>query len=75
MSQDGSANHAQLPGPESVITGEPERLEPELACSVLALSVNVRRLIIVPQATRPASSVNASGREASNAAPGPLQRR
>ena len=41
MPLDGSANHIQLPGAETVVAGEPERLDPELAGLLLALNVHV----------------------------------
>ena len=47
MGLDDSANHTQLSGTEAVITGKPKGLEPEFAGSVLALHMNVRRLIAV----------------------------
>jgi hypothetical protein len=44
---DGSANHIQLSGSETVIPGQPKRIEPEFAGAILALHMNVRRLIAV----------------------------
>ena len=47
MEIDYSANHIQLSGSESVIPGQPKRIEPEFAGAILALHMNVRRLIAV----------------------------
>ena len=47
MGLNDSPNHIQLVGAETVITGQAERVEPELAGLVLAFHMKVRWLVAV----------------------------
>src|SRR6185436_20788718 len=47
MRLDEAPNHVQLMGAEAVVARKTKRIEPELAGLVLALHVNVRRLIAI----------------------------